>query len=94
MKLLSHVRLFVTPWTVAYQPTSSMGFFQARVLEWVAISFSRGSSQPRDRTGAPALQADALLSEPPGKLGPPLGINFNIFLSFCVLFPYFLITLQ
>ena len=27
-----------------------MGFFQARVLEWVAISFSRGSSQPRDRT--------------------------------------------
>ena len=26
------------------------GVFQARVLEWVAISFSRGSSQPRDRT--------------------------------------------
>ena len=27
-----------------------MGFFQARILEWVAISFSRGSSWPRDRT--------------------------------------------
>ena len=26
------------------------GIFQARVLEWVAISFSRGSSRPRDRT--------------------------------------------
>ena len=26
--------------------------FQARVLEWVAISFSRGTSQPRDQTGA------------------------------------------
>ena len=26
------------------------GIFQARVLEWIAISFSRGSSQPRDRT--------------------------------------------
>ena len=26
------------------------GIFQARILEWVAISFSRGSSQPRDRT--------------------------------------------
>ena len=26
------------------------GIFQARVLEWVVISFSRGSSQPRDRT--------------------------------------------
>ena len=32
-------------------PRSSIhGIFQARVLEWVAISFSRGSSQPRDRT--------------------------------------------
>ena len=39
-KLLSHVRLFVTPWTVAHQA----------LLEWVAISFSRGSSWPRDWT--------------------------------------------
>ena len=30
--------------------SSIMGFFQARILEWVAISFTRGSSQPRDRT--------------------------------------------
>ena len=37
---LSHVRLFVTPWTVAYQAPLSMIFFQARILEWVAISFS------------------------------------------------------
>ena len=46
MKSLSCVRLFVTPWTVA----SIHGIFQARVLEWGAISSSRGSSQPRDRT--------------------------------------------
>ena len=46
---------------------SILGIFQARVLEWVAISFSRGSSQPRDRTWSPALQADALPSEPRGK---------------------------
>ena len=32
------------------QAPLSMGFFQARVLEWVAISFSRGSSRPRDWT--------------------------------------------
>ena len=33
-------------------PGSSVhGILQARVLEWVAISFSRGSSRPRDRTG-------------------------------------------
>ena len=50
VKSLSHVRLFVTPWTVAYQAPPSMGFFQARVLEWTAIAFSRGSSRPRDRS--------------------------------------------
>ena len=40
---------------------------QARVLEWGAISFSRGSSQPGIEPGSPAFQADALTSEPPGK---------------------------
>ena len=40
---------------------------QARILEWVAIPFSRGSSQFRDRTWSPARQADSLPSEPPGK---------------------------
>ena len=48
-------------------PGSSLhGILQARVLEWVAISFSMGSSQPRDQPGSPAVQADALTSEPPG----------------------------
>jgi len=41
--------------------------FQARVLEWVAISFSRGFFDPGIEPGSPALQADTLLSEPPGK---------------------------
>ena len=52
-KTLMLVLLFATPWTVAYQALRSLsvyGVFQARVLEWVAISVSRGSSQPRDRT--------------------------------------------
>jgi len=44
-----------------------MGTLQARILEWVAMSFSRGSSQPRDKTQVFALQADSLPSEPPGK---------------------------
>ena len=37
---------------VDYSPPDSSvhGILQARILEWVAISFSRGSSQPRDRT--------------------------------------------
>ena len=40
--------------------------FQARILEWVAIPFSRGSSKPRIERGSPILQADSLLPEPPG----------------------------
>ena len=43
------------------------GILQARILEWVAISFFRESSQPRDRTWPPALQADSLPYKPPGK---------------------------
>ena len=43
------------------------GILQARILEWIAISFSKGSFQPRDRTQSPALEADALTSETPGK---------------------------
>ena len=50
VKLLSHVWLFATPWTVAYQAPPSMEFSRPRVLEWVAISFSRGSSLPKDQT--------------------------------------------
>ena len=50
VKLLGHVRLFVTPWTVAPLGSSIRGILQARVLEWVAISLSRGSSQPRGQT--------------------------------------------
>ena len=49
-------------------PGSSVhGMSQTRILEWVAISFSRECSQPRDRSGSHALQADSLPSEPPGK---------------------------
>ena len=44
---------------------------QARILEWVAMPFSRGSSPPRDQTRSPALQADSLSSEQPGKHPPP-----------------------
>ena len=40
----------MTPWTVPYTGSSIHGIFQARVLEWVATSFSRGSSRSRDQT--------------------------------------------
>ena len=49
-------------------PGSSVhGILQARILEWVAIPFSRGSSQLRSGTWSPALHVDFLPSEPPGQ---------------------------
>ena len=38
------------PWTVAYQDPLSMGILQARIVEWVSMPSSRGSSQPREQT--------------------------------------------
>ena len=40
---------------------------QARILQWVAISFSRDLPDPGIESGSLALQADSLRSEPPGK---------------------------
>ena len=51
----------MTPWSVAHQAPLSMGFFQARILAWIAISFSRDLSNP-----GVALQADSLPTELPG----------------------------
>ena len=43
------------------------GILQIRILEWVAISFSRGPYQNRGQTWVSALQVDSLPLEPPGK---------------------------
>ena len=48
----SHVQLLVILCTVAHQVPLSMGILQARILEWVAMPHSRGSSRPRDQTHA------------------------------------------
>ena len=49
------------------QVSSVHGILQASVLEWVVIPFSRESFQPKIERGSPVLQADSLLSEPPGE---------------------------
>ena len=66
---LSRVQLFATPWTVAGQPPLSMGVLQARVLEWLPFPSPGDLPNPGIEPRSPALQADSLLSEPPGKLG-------------------------
>ena len=53
-----------------YSPPGSSvhGILQARILEWTAISSSRGSTQPKDATWVSCIPGDdSLLSEPPGK---------------------------
>ena len=62
LSCFSCVWLFATLQTVARRASPSMGILQARTLEWVAMPFSRGSSQPRrpSSPAAPALQAGSL----------------------------------
>ena len=50
LRSLSHVWLLRDPMHCSPPGFSLCGISQARILEWVAISFSRGSSQPRDQT--------------------------------------------
>ena len=68
MKSLSGVQLFATPWTVAYQAPPSMGF--SRQEYWSGLPFlSPGDlPDPGIEPRSPALQTDALPSEPPGNL--------------------------
>ena len=64
VKLLSRVRLFATPWTVAYQAPLSMGF--SRQEYWSGLPFPSPGDLPDPgiEPGSPALEADALTSEP------------------------------
>ena len=68
--MLSHfnsVRLFANLWTVAHQAPLSIGILQARILEWVACPPPGDLPNPGIEPRSPALWADSLLSEPPGK---------------------------
>ena len=71
----SSVWHFVTLWTVACQAPLSMGILQARMLEWVAIPLSRGSSWPWDGTRVSCMADGFFITEPPGK---PLFIDGHL----------------
>ena len=67
VKSLSHVRLFATPWTVAYQAPLSMGFSRQEYWSGVPLTSPGDLPNPGTEPGSSALQTDALPSEPPGK---------------------------
>ena len=63
----NHVPLYMTPWTVACQAPLSMGILQERMMERVACPPAGDPPNPRMEPRSPALQADSLPAEPPGK---------------------------
>ena len=67
MKLLSRVRLFATPWTVAHQAPQSMGFSRQEYWNGLPFPSSGDLPDPGIEPWSPALYADALPSEPLGK---------------------------
>ena len=67
VKSLSRVRLFVTLWTGAYQAPPSMGFSRQESWSGLPVPSPGDLPDPGSEPGSPALEADALTSEPPGK---------------------------
>ena len=67
--MLSHfscMRLFATPWIIAHQASRPMGFFRQEYW-WVAISFSKELSQPRNQTHVSCIAGRFFTAEPLGK---------------------------
>ena len=94
--MLCCVRLFATPCTVACQAPLSMGFPRQEYWSelppqlWVATPGCQGNlPNPRLELGSPSLQADSLLSEPPGK---PQITNKDLLYSTGKYTQYFIVT--
>ena len=91
----SRVQLFGTLWTVCRPLGSSVhGILQARIVEWIAMSFSRGSSRPRDQTQVSRTIGRFFtdLAAPPteprqGSLGPPFPRSPTLQSPPCSLYP-------
>ena len=67
VKSLSRVRLFATPWTVAHQAPPSIGFSGQKYWSGLPFPSPGDLHDPGIKPRSPALWADALTSEPPGK---------------------------
>ena len=68
VKSLSRVLLFSTPWTVADQAPPSMGFSSQEYWSGLPFPSPGDLPDPGIEPKSPVLQADALTSEPPGKI--------------------------
>ena len=91
VKSLQSCSTFCNP--MGYSPPGSTlhGIFQGRTLEWVAMLFSRGPSQPRDRTHVSCgscIVGGFFTTEPPGKPMPhwQLFIMHRIYITFIIVY--------
>ena len=100
---LSHVRLFCDPVNCRPSGFSVHGISQARILEWVAISFSRGSSRPRDQTWTPYIgnaESQPLDDQESYQIFSllcsvfPLRYMILFFLSYILIFPFLIFFFQ
>ena len=66
-QLLSCVRLFTTPWTVAHQARLSMGFSRQAHWTWLPFPSPGDFPNPGIKPRSPSLQVDSLSAEPQGK---------------------------
>ena len=69
-QLLSRVWLFCDPRDCSLPDSSVHGVFQARILDWVAMSSCRGPFWPRDQTQVSCIAGKFFITEPPGKPRP------------------------
>ena len=68
----SHIQLLVDPMDCSPPGSSVHGLLQARILEWVAILSSRGSSPPRNQTRISCIAGGFFTDEPRGKPKPKI----------------------
>ena len=77
LRYYTRVQLFATPWTVAHQTPPSMEFSKQEYWSGLPFPSPGDLPDPGIEPRSPALQADVLSSEPPGK---PVGMKVNVFL--------------
>ena len=78
----SHVRPCATLWTVAHQAPLSMGFSRQEFWNVISCPTPGDLPNPRIKLESPALQADSLTAEPPGKPSRQITspLNFSPFM--------------
>ena len=87
--LVAQSCLFATPGTIAYQAPLSLEFSRQEYWSGLPFPSPRDLPNPRIEPGSPALRADSLLSDPPGKL-PLFLITYQSFLG--LHYDYFLLS--